>query len=113
MAGFNYQVIEEVAMGLCIRALKFLPPAVKAALEKAYAKETGDTGRSILKTILQNIEIAEEDQLLICQDTGLPIYFVKIGSRLPVGGTKIAAAHEKGEKWATLGHPSGAVPPIH
>lgn len=105
MAGFDYQLVEQAAKELYIRALKFLPPDVTAALEKAYAGETDDTAKSILKTILQNIEIAKNEQLLICQDTGLPIFFVKIGSRFPVDGAKISAALERGTKAATLDHP--------
>ncbi len=70
MAQFNYQLIEEVAKELYIRALKFLPPDVKAALEKAYAKETDDTDRSILKTIFQNIENPEAIYKLWVKDCG-------------------------------------------
>jgi fumarate hydratase subunit alpha len=105
MAGFNYQLVEKAAEELYIRALKFLPPDVTAALEKAYSRETNDTAKSILKTILRNIEIAKNEQMLICQDTGLPIFFVKIGSRFPVDGAKISTALEKGAKAATLNHP--------
>ena len=105
MAGFNYQLVEKAAEELYIRALKFLPPDVTAALEKAYSRETNDTAKSILKTILRNIEIAKNERLLICQDTGLPIFFVKIGSRFPVDGAKISTALEKGAKAATLNHP--------
>jgi fumarate hydratase subunit alpha len=105
MAGFSYQLVEEAAEELYIRALKFLPPDVTAALEKAYSRETNDTAKSILKTILRNIEIAKNEQMLICQDTGLPIFFVKIGSRFPVDGAKISTALEKGAKAATLNHP--------
>jgi fumarate hydratase subunit alpha/L(+)-tartrate dehydratase alpha subunit len=105
MAGFDYQLVEQAAKELYIRALKFLPPDVTTAIEKAYARETNDTAKSIFETILQNIEIAKNEQLLICQDTGLPIYFVKIGSRFPADGAKISAALEKGAKAATLDHP--------
>jgi fumarate hydratase subunit alpha len=105
MDGFDYQLVEEAAKELYIRALKFLPPDVTAALEEAYTRETGETAKSILKTILQNVEIAKKEQLLICQDTGLPIFFVKIGSRFPVDGARITAALEKGAKTATLNHP--------
>ena len=105
MAGFDYRIVEEAAKELYIRALKFLPPDVTAALEKAHSRETNDTAKSILETILQNIEIAKDQRLLICQDTGLPIFFVKIGSGLPVDGAGISAALEKGARRATLEHP--------
>jgi fumarate hydratase subunit alpha len=105
VAGFDYQLVEEAAKQLYIGALKFLPPDVTAAIEKAYARETNDTAKGILETILRNIDIAKNEQLLICQDTGLPIFFVKIGSRFPVDGARISAALQKGAKAATLDHP--------
>jgi fumarate hydratase subunit alpha/L(+)-tartrate dehydratase alpha subunit len=105
VAGFDYDLIEEAAKELYIRSLKFLPPDVTAALEKACARETDETAKSILKTILQNIEIARKEELLICQDTGLPIFFVKLGSLFPVDVAKIFAALETGARRATLEHP--------
>jgi fumarate hydratase subunit alpha len=101
----DYQMIEEVAKELYIRALKKLPPDVKEALEKAFQRETKETAREIFRTILKNIQVAEEGNLLVCQDTGLPIYFVRIASRFPVDGAKIAKALENGAKRATLEHP--------
>ena len=105
MTGFDYRVVEDAAKELYIRALKRLPPDVKAALEKAFERETNETAREILRTILKNIQVAEEHDLLVCQDTGLPIYFVRIGSRFPVDGARIAEALESGAKRATLEHP--------
>jgi tartrate/fumarate subfamily iron-sulfur-dependent hydro-lyase alpha chain len=102
---FDYRIVEEAAKELYIRALKFLPPDVTAALEKAHARETNETAKGILRTILRNIEIARNEQLLICQDTGLPIFFVKDGSHFPVDGADVAAALEKGVKAATFSHP--------
>jgi fumarate hydratase subunit alpha len=105
VAEFDYQLVEEVSKELYIRALKFLPPDVTAALKEAYSRETDGTAKGILQTILKNIEIADSEQLLICQDTGLPIFFVKMGSRFPVDGARIAAALETGVRRATLEHP--------
>ena len=105
MAEFDYPMVEEVAKELYIRALKKLPPDVKVALEKAFQKETNETAREIFRTIFNNIRVAEERNLLVCQDTGLPIYFVTMGSGFPVDGAKIAKALEKGAKRATLEHP--------
>jgi fumarate hydratase subunit alpha len=105
MADFNYKIVEETAKELYIRALKKLPPDVKDALKKAFERETNETAREIFNTILENIRVAEEESLLVCQDTGLPIYFVTVGSKFPVDGAKIARALEKGSKRATLEHP--------
>jgi fumarate hydratase subunit alpha/L(+)-tartrate dehydratase alpha subunit len=51
------------------------------------------------------VEIADREGVLICQDTGLPIYMVKIGSKFPVDGARVAAALREGAKRATLEHP--------
>jgi len=105
MNEFPYKVIEETAKELYIRALKKLPPDVKVALEKAAQKETSPTGKEVLKTVLQNVEVAEKNDMLICQDTGLAIYMVKIGSKLRIDGSKVTEALREGCKRATLEHP--------
>jgi fumarate hydratase subunit alpha/L(+)-tartrate dehydratase alpha subunit len=105
MKPFNYQIIEDTAKELYIRALKILPPDVRIALKNAYERETNPTAKEIFKTILQNIEIADKENVLICQDTGLPIYIVKIGSKFPIDGAHVAASLKEGAKRATLEHP--------
>ena len=105
MVKFSYQLVEDTAKELYIRALKILPPDVREALKKAYAKETNPTAKEIFKTILANVDVADQEDMLICQDTGLPIYMVKIGSKFPVDGAQIAAALKEGAKRATLEYP--------
>ncbi|UCF97771.1 MAG: fumarate hydratase [Spirochaetaceae bacterium] len=105
MGGFSYQLVEEVAKEIYIRALKQLPPDVVTALQHAHNSESDETARGILQTILQNIDIARDRNLLLCQDTGLPVYLVKIGSGFAADGARIAAALHSGAKRATLEHP--------
>ena len=105
MAEFTYQLVEETAKELYIRALKILPPDVREALKGAYERETNPNAKDILKTILRNVEIADREGVLICQDTGLPIFMVKIGSKFPMDGARVAAALQEGAKRATLEHP--------
>jgi len=102
---FSYQLVEDTAKELYIRALKILPPDVREALGKAYDRETTPTGKEIFRTILRNVEVADQQNVLICQDTGLPIYMVKVGSQFPVDGARVAAALKEGAKRATLEHP--------
>jgi fumarate hydratase subunit alpha/L(+)-tartrate dehydratase alpha subunit len=78
---------------------------VKEALQRAYERETNETAKEIFRTILNNLKIAEEKSLLICQDTGLPIYMVTLGSKFPVDGAKVTKALDKGAERATLEHP--------
>ncbi len=105
MSEFTYQLVEQTAKELYIRALKILPPDVREALQKAYERETNPTAKDILHTFLRNVEIADQEGVLICQDTGLPIYMVKIGSKFPVDGVQVAASLKEGAKRATLEHP--------
>jgi fumarate hydratase subunit alpha/L(+)-tartrate dehydratase alpha subunit len=105
MAKFSYQLVEDTAKELYIRALKILPPDVRVALKKAYERETNPTAKEIFNIILANVEVADRDNMLICQDTGLPIYMVKVGSKFPVDGARVAAALKEGAKRATVEHP--------
>ena len=77
---FDYTLVEETSKELYIRALCDLPPDVREALKQAYEKESQPNAKAIFKTILKNVDVADEKKTLICQDTGLPIYMVKIGS---------------------------------
>lgn len=94
--------------------MKELPADVKAALEKAYAREESERGKVILQTILNNIEVAEKDSMLICQDTGLPIYYVWLDPEINISLNKIKNALQKGCSAATVEYPlrSNAVHPI-
>lgn len=105
MGEFSYQLMENVAKELYIRALKVLPPDVREALKKAYARETNPTARTIFETIFRNIEVSDSESMLICQDTGLPVFMVKIGSGFPVDGARVKSAITEGTKRATLEHP--------
>jgi fumarate hydratase subunit alpha len=72
--------IEETICNLFKEAVIKLPSDVKKALKNAYIKEKSDIGRLNLEAILENIEAADEMGIPLCQDTGLPIVFVKMGN---------------------------------
>ena len=57
-----------------------LPEDVKNALRKAYDNENNETAKLNLKAVLDNIDAAHQNGIPMCQDTGLPIVFVKLGS---------------------------------
>ena len=78
MESFDYKIVEEAAKQLYIKALCDLPPDVREALKKAYARETKPQARSVFEAMFKEIEIADTKINLICQDTGLPIYKVLI-----------------------------------
>ena len=73
--------IEDVAFNLIRTAVINLPQDVKNALKKAYAEETVSTARIQLRTILDNIELAEQQQAPLCQDTGTITFYMKASAK--------------------------------
>lgn len=57
-----------------------LPCDIKEALRQAYENEDSDIAKLNIDAVLKNIQIAEEESIPMCQDTGLPIVFVKLGN---------------------------------
>ncbi|MBB5412754.1 MULTISPECIES: fumarate hydratase [unclassified Paraburkholderia] len=110
----DMQQIEEVAKQLYIRALKHLPPDIKDGIARLERAETDDTARRVLGTMRTNIAIAEDQDNLLCQDTGLPIYNVTIGTGLALDGVALKAAIRRGCERATREHPlrSSVVHPL-
>lgn len=103
-----------MARELYIRALKILPPDIKKGFERLTAKESDATARSVLGTMVQNIAVAEATDNLLCQDTGIPICNVTIGSGVAVEGVALKAALRRGCARATREHPlrSSVVHPL-
>ena len=106
--------VEEAAKTLYIRALKVLPPDIKSGFQRLDAAETNATGKSVLATMIRNIHVAEANDNLLCQDTGIPIYNVRIGRGVQVDGVALKEAIRKGCERATREHPlrSSVVHPI-
>ncbi|MEM2896334.1 MAG: fumarate hydratase [Candidatus Bathyarchaeia archaeon] len=73
--------IEKIALELIKKAATALPEDVKIALEKAYGIENSELAKLQLKTILENVKMAEEMKRPICQDTGLIEFFIKLNKR--------------------------------
>jgi fumarate hydratase subunit alpha len=97
--------IEDAAKALYIRALKELPPDIKEGFDRLAARETGSTAKTVLRTMIENIAVAERTDNLLCQDTGIPIYNVTIGRGVEVDGVALKAAIRRGCERATREHP--------
>lgn len=80
---------------LCIEANYQLSPDMKQIFETARQIEKAPLGRQILDQLAQNLEIAAEDEIPICQDTGMAVIFMEIGQEVHFeGGDLEAAIHE-------------------
>lgn len=81
---------------LAVEACCDLPKEMKAALEKARAAEPSPVGRDILDQLLENADIAQREQVPICQDTGLAVVFADIGQDVHITGGDFEEAVNKG-----------------
>jgi tartrate/fumarate subfamily iron-sulfur-dependent hydro-lyase alpha chain len=100
-----YETVEEAAKQLYIRALKVLPPDLKAALARARETETDASGQGFLEIMLENVEVAERDENLVCQDTGTVVFWLEVGEECALNLARVTAAVKKGTERATLEHP--------
>jgi tartrate/fumarate subfamily iron-sulfur-dependent hydro-lyase alpha chain len=99
------RVVEDAAAHLYVWALKDIPQDLRDAIADAVGRETSIPGRRVLETIVRNVEVAEERQNLVCQDTGIAVYSCRVGEHFPLHPARIYAALKTGTERATLEHP--------
>ncbi|MBM6949139.1 fumarate hydratase [Mordavella massiliensis] len=81
---------------MCIEANHFLSEDMKKALEQAKEKEEAPLGRQILGQLEENLKIAGEDMIPICQDTGMAVVFLEIGQDVHLKGGLLEDAVNEG-----------------
>ncbi len=86
----------QTAARLCMEAAWQLPPDVRKAMENASEKEESPLGKSILQQCLKNADIAKEDEVPICQDTGSAVYLIELGNNVAIEGGTLEEAINKG-----------------
>lgn len=80
---------------MCIEANHFLSKDMKKALEIATENEEAPVGKQILNQLKENLTIAAEEMIPICQDTGMAVVFLEVGQDVHLeGGTLEEAVHE-------------------
>lgn len=95
------EVTEKVATALK-EANMHLPKDVVKALERAYCEETSKLAKKALEYILQNIALAKESRLPVCQDTGLVTVLAKVGRLLHIEEARLEDAIMLGVRKAYL-----------
>lgn len=81
---------------LCIKANHKLAPDMEKALLDAGNREESELGKKILGQLKENLDIAENDMIPICQDTGMAVFFVKVGQDVHVTGGNLTDAINQG-----------------
>ena len=80
---------------MCIEANHFLSRDMRQALDNAAQAERSPLGRQILAQLQENLQIAGEDMIPICQDTGMTVVFIEVGQEVHFeGGSLEEAIHE-------------------
>lgn len=81
---------------MCIEANLELAPDMTEAIHKGLESETGELAKQILGQLEQNMEIAKNEQIPICQDTGMAVFFVNVGQELHIEGMNLTDAINEG-----------------
>ena len=94
MREINVSQITDAVERLCIEANTRLPGDVKCAIEACRGREDGEIARGVLDNIIENYQIADAENVPICQDTGMACVFVELGQDVHVEGDLEAAVNE-------------------
>ena len=95
MRRINVETITQNIKEMCIEANHFLSPDMKKVFAEAAASEESPLGRQILGQLEENLCIAGEEMIPICQDTGMAVVFIKVGQDVHlIGGSLTDAINE-------------------
>ena len=104
MRTLNVSEITKNIKEMCIEANHFLSEDMKCAMQKASETEEAPLGRQILGQLHENMRIAGEDMIPICQDTGMAVIFMEIGQEVHLEGGILEEAVNEGVR---LGYTEG------
>lgn len=96
MRTVNVQVITQSIKEMCIEANHFLSEDMQKVMTAAKENEEAPLGRQILEQLEENMKIAGEDMIPICQDTGMAVIFLEIGQDVHFEGGNLSDAINEG-----------------
>ena len=98
----------------CVRACGRLTPSCKKALEDCLAKESGSAARFALSMLVKNADTAENENLAVCQDTGMAVFYVQLGQDAHVTGGLLTDAIDEGVRigYAECGWRASVLDPL-
>jgi len=104
--------MREIAYNDIVNAIKHmimttatnLPEDTLKALQEAYESEKSEVAKEVIRQLLENAKIAKEEKRPLCQDTGLAVFFVKVGEDVKVVGGTLKSAINEGTE---LGYKEG------
>ena len=96
MREIDAQLLTKNIKEMCIEANHYLSDDMKKVFDNARNNEKSPLGKQILEQLDENLKIAREDMIPICQDTGMAVIFVKIGQDVHITGANIEDAINEG-----------------
>lgn len=96
MKTIHVDKIVETVERLCIEANYFLPKDMKEVIEKAKSEEKYPIAKDVLEKLIVNYNIAENEKMPICQDTGMACVFLEIGQDVHITGGSVKDAINEG-----------------
>lgn len=96
MREVNVSIITDNIKEMCIEANHFLTDDMKNVFEKAVKNEESSLGKQVLGQLEENLKIAGEDMIPICQDTGMAVVFINVGQDVHLIGGDITDAINEG-----------------
>ena len=98
MRELNVELIKEAVSEMCISINYELSEDMKQAMNSAVNTETSESGCRVLKTLQENLTVAREEMIPICQDTGMTVVFMEIGQDVHFIGGSLEDAINEGVK---------------
>ncbi len=96
MRELDVKVITENIKEMCIEVTHFLTEDMKNVLDDSVTKEESPLGKQILQQLQENLKIAGDEMIPICQDTGMAVVFIKVGQNVHFTGGNIEDAINEG-----------------
>ncbi|MGM0623419.1 MAG: fumarate hydratase [Campylobacterota bacterium] len=104
MREIEFETVVKAVRDIVVHSGTDLPKDAYDALKKAYDEEKSPVSKEVLAQLLENADIAKNEQRPLCQDTGLAVYFVKVGEDVKVKGGTLKEAINRGTE---LGYEEG------
>ena len=92
----NTTEITDAIAQMCVEVNERLSPDMEEALLRASREETNATGQMVLGTLRENLDIARQEHIPICQDTGMAVIFLDIGQEVQLTGGDLTEAVNAG-----------------
>lgn len=96
MREVNVKEVEDLVRDLCIKANLYLPADMEECIKCNASKERSSVGKNVFDDIIENINVARNETIPICQDTGMAIIFMEVGQDVHFVGGSINEALNNG-----------------